>query len=399
MPTTFPFSEPKIKALKPPAGKDREYVKDATFPGLQCCITAAGGKSYYLVKRTEGKPTRHLLGTAAQLSVADARKAAAALAGDIASGRNPQAVKRGKRQEPTLAALWEHWLQYARSHKKPRSVEEDERNWKLHLKPWENRKLGSVKKTDVQALHARLGSDNGIYCGNRVLALLRAMYNKASDLEYRGENPAAGVKLYTEVARDRFLQADELGAFFKALEAEPELFRDFFLIALLSGARKSNVLAMRWAELDLHGGYWRIPNPKRGGALTVPLIAPALSILNKRREASEGSEWVFPGHRRGTHLANPQKSWARVCMAAGLKDLRPHDLRRSLGSHMASANVSLNIIGSVLGHRPGSAATSIYARLADSPQRQAMSTAATTMLTAGGQMELLTVDVNAKEDK
>jgi len=53
----------------------------------------------------------------------------------------------------------------------------------------------------------------------------------------------------------------------------------------------------------------------------------------------------------------------------------------------------------VLGHRPGSAATSIYARLADSPQRQAMSTAATTMLTAGGQMELLTVDVNAKEDK
>ena len=237
------------------------------------------------------------------------------------------------------------------------------------------------------------GKRAGIYCANRVLALLRAMLNKAEEIGYTGPNPAHGVKQFPETARDRFLQLGEMEMFFKALESESELFKHFFLLSLLTGARKSNVLAMRWDELDLLGGYWRIPDPKRGGPVMVPLIGPALAILTERRKAAQGSPWVFPGHRRGTHLCNPQKAWARVLKTAKLENLRPHDLRRSLGSHMACANTSMNIIGAVLGHRPGSAATAVYARLADSPQRQAMTAAATAMLTAGN----LTIDVHANE--
>ena len=113
MPTTFPFSEERIRKLKPPVGKDREYHKDKTHSGLQCCVTSAGSKTYYLVKRTDGRPTRHLLGTADELSVDQARKAAAAKAGKIATGENPQADRRRKREEPTLVKLHTHWMLYA----------------------------------------------------------------------------------------------------------------------------------------------------------------------------------------------------------------------------------------------------------------------------------------------
>ncbi len=65
---------------------------------------------------------------------------------------------------------------------------------------------------------------------------------------------------------------------------------------------------------------------------------------------------------------------------------------------MAGQNTSTIVIGKVLGHRPGSPATSVYARLAVDPQRQAMEAATTAMLTAGKQTDLLTVDVEAEEE-
>lgn len=404
MVSSIPFSEPKIKALKPPAGDDpnrRDYYKDTKLPGLQLAVYPTGAKVYYYVRRVDGRPTRIKLGTTADLSVDQARTAAKVHAGKIAEGKNPQAERRTKATEPTLQALWDHWLLYATVNRKPRpkaprSVEEDRRNWRLHLAPWANKKLGSIKKADVQKLHSTIGTESGVYAANRVLALLRAMYNVGKDEEYgmgySGDNPAAGVRLFEEIARDRFLQIGEMEAFFQALQAEPELFRDFFVIALLTGARKSNVLSMKWLDLDLATGYWRISKTKGGVPVVVPLVTPAVSILERRREASQGSDWVFPGHRRGTHLCNPQKAWVRVLKAAKLENLRPHDLRRSLGSHMACQNVSMTIIAGVLGHRPGSTATAIYSRLSVDPQRRAMDAATTAMLTAGKQTKLLTID-------
>jgi integrase len=394
MPTTFPFSEERIRKLKPPADRDREYHKDQGFPGLQVCVTSTGSKTYYLVKRTDGRPTRHLLGPAAELSVDNARKAAAAKAGKIASGENPQTERQQKREEPTLEKLHKHWMLYAEAHKKPASAVEDKRIFEKLLKPLASRRLGTITKADVQALHATIGADNGIYAANRALALLRSMFNKADDMGYRGGNPAAGVKMFKEQSRDRFLQPNELEEFFKALDTELPIFRDYFLTLLLTGARKSNVMSMRWADLDLEAGFWRIPATKNGSVVVVPLVAPALSILTARKENARG-EWVFPG-RRESHMQEPDKAWGRIVAEAKLTDLRIHDLRRSLGSWMAGQNVSLTIIGKVLGHRTPQA-TAVYARLTMDPQRAAMEGATTAMLAAGKQTKLLTIDVEAKE--
>ena len=106
----------------------------------------------------------------------------------------------------------------------------------------------------------------------------------------------------------RFLHPDELKAFFTALSAEIPLFRDFFAVCLLTGARKSNVLSMRWTDLDLHAGYWRIPETKNNTVVVVPLVAPAVAILQARKEAADGSPWVFPR----TSARNASKNAPRV---------------------------------------------------------------------------------------
>ena len=94
------------------------------------------------------------LGTVEQLSVDDARKAAAKKAGEIADGKNPQVERRRKREEPTIKDLWDHWLVYAEAHKKPDSVYEDKLKYNKFLKPWANSRLSTIRKGDVQALHS-----------------------------------------------------------------------------------------------------------------------------------------------------------------------------------------------------------------------------------------------------
>lgn len=391
MPTEFAFTEVRVRALTPPTNQEREYHKDTTFPGLQVSVFNTGTKVYYFVKRVDGKPTRIKLGSTEQMSVAQARKAAAKHIGKIAEGANPQAERKARRQEPTIALLWDHWLIYARAHKKPLSVEYDELNYGKHLKAWSARRLSSIKRSDVQALHSAIGQTSGPYAANRVLALLRAMLNKAEDIGYRGPNPASKITKFKEQSRDRFLQPQELEAFFTALNAQTPLFRDFFTIALLTGARKNNVQMMRWDQLNLDSGLWRIPETKGGIVVVVPLVAPAVAILKARQLEANGCEWVFPGHRRGDYMREPRESWKRICKAAGIDDLHIHDLRRSLGSWMAGQNVSLQIIGKMLGHRTPQA-TAVYSRLTLDPVRHAVDSAATAMLTAGKQTQMLTVE-------
>lgn len=192
-----------------------------------------------------------------------------------------------------------------------------------------------------------------------------------------------GVKRFPERSRDRFLSADELARFFQALEQEPnEAAREFFLVALLTGARRANVLSMRWADIDLKGQTWRIPETKNGTPQNVPLVGPVLEILQSRRKTTS-SFFVFPGRGKTGHLVEPKKAWARVCLAAGIKEARIHDLRRTLGSWQAKTGASLPIIGKSLNHKSAST-TSIYARLDLDPVRTAMEKAAEAMLEAGG---------------
>jgi integrase len=380
-PQRIAFTMARLERLQPPE-RGRVFHHDTGCPGLCLCVTAAGAKVFYLYRWADGRPAQIRIDGFPAINVETARRRARDLLAQLASGIDVQAVRRARREEPDVQALWQHWEAVAKPRK--RSWAEDERQYDAFLKPWAGRRLSAVKKADVQALHARIGAKNGVYAANRVLALLRAMFNQASEIGHRGDNPAVGVKKFPEQSRDRFLQADELRAFFDALAAQPEVWQVFFMVALLTGARRANVQAMRWADVDLDRGLWLIAaaDAKAGKPLCVPLSPQAVVILRTHRERVPAGPWVFPSYGKTGHITEPKGAWKRICEAAGLADCRPHDLRRSLGSWMAISGATLPVVGKALGHSQPNT-TAIYARLSVDPVKAAVTTAADAMLKAG----------------
>jgi integrase len=383
-PQRIAFTMARLERLQPP-DSGRVYVHDTGCPGLCLCVTSAGTKTFYLYRWHDGRPAQIPIARFPALNVEEARRRARDLLAKLAAGIDVQVARQARRQEPTLDKLWKNWEAKAKPRK--RSWAEDQRQYEKFLQSWSNRRLSSIKKADVRALHAKIGRENGPYAANRVLGLLRAMFNTADDLGYRGDNPAVGIEKYPEVSRDRFLQADELRSFFEALAVEPETWQAFFLLALLTGARRANVQAMRWDALDLARGLWLIAaaDAKAGKPLVVPLSPQAVAIFQARRKAANASPYVFPSRGMTGHVTEPKRVWKRICGRAGLSDCRLHDLRRSLGSWMAISGSSLPIIGKSLGHSQPST-TAIYARLSVDPVKAAVTTAADAMLQAAGAM-------------
>jgi len=381
-PQKLVFSKTRLDALPVPV-EGRAYTYDAVTPGLALCVTDAGTRTFYLYRRCAAGPVRHRIGRYPDLSIEQARREAQKLTGAMATGINPQDAKRTARTEATLGEAWQYFLTvHALPKKKPSSVAEDEGLYRRHLEKWAGRKLSNIQMTDVKALHSRVGKDTP-YQANRLLALAHTVFKHAHDLGFKGPNPAKGIERFPEISRERHLQADELPKFFKSLQDEPNTnYRDFFLLCLLTGARRGNVQSMRWADLHLDRGEWTIPDTKSGKPQTVVLNAPAVVILRDRQAQANGSEWVFPGRREGQYLGEPGKVWARILARAGIEDLRIHDLRRTLGSWMAGGGVSLQIIGKALGHHDSNT-TEIYARLDLDPVRAAVEAAGQAMLAAG----------------
>jgi len=389
MAETFSFTEAKLRALEPPA-KGRSYVKDTQLPGLQVCVTAAGSKTFYFVKRIEGKPTRVRIARVGEVSLSDARIIATAKAVQIAEGKNPVLEARKQREQPTLQDLFDHWLEvHAKRHKK--TWRDDKRIFNKYFGTLKTKRLGKITRATVQVWHSQLGKDRGPYQANRCRALLSSMFGTAADLGYTGGNPCVGVKKFPERSRERFLLPDEMKRFFQALAEEEPIWRDFFLLLLFCGARRSNVAAMEWAQLDLDAAAWYLAGQdmKGGESIVVVLPEPAQAVLRARLEASDGSPYVFPSSRANGHIADPRKAWARVVKRAKIDNLRMHDLRRSLGSWQAAMGASLPIIGKSLGHRDHKA-TLIYSRLQLDPVKQSVEGAVAGMIEAGK----ITVDAN-----
>lgn len=374
------FSKRRVEDLPvPPA--DRVYYLDARTPGLTVCVTSRGTRTFYHVKKTGGRTRRVWIGRFPGVTVEQARREAEKLNGRVAEGHDPQAEKTAARGEMTLAELFACWLIDAKLRKK--TWREDQRQYDAFLKPFGGYRLSEIGSENVIRLHTAIGEQNGLYAANRMLALLRAMFNFAisptGSIKWKGTNPTAGIRKFKEKSRDRFIVPEEMPAFFDALGQEEETVRDFFWLALLTGARKTNLLEMRWEQLAIEG-LWRIPETKSGEVVIVPLVEQAQTILNARREKHGDQPWVFPGPGKAGHLVEVRHAWVRICKRAGLEDLRIHDLRRTLGSWQALTGASELIIGKSLGHAPGSKATSVYARLGLDSVRESLDVATTKML-------------------
>lgn len=423
------FTKDALERLPLPEPGKRAEFYDAKTSGLHVRVTSSGVKSFAVLRwiAAEGKPERITLGRFPSMSIEQARKQARQINGAISDGDNPAEAIREKRAEPTLAegfeiyfdrhlkptgkrtaadfrSMFESWL--SRIPEGGRKAHGRKREKPAGSVDWSAKKLSTIKPHDVRRLHAAVGATGKRTMANRVVELLSALFNKLAEWgEFKGTNPAVKIEPYRETKRDRFIQGGELPRFFTALaEDTSEDFRDFVSLSLLTGARRGNVLGMRWRDLDMAGLTWRIPaaDSKNGEPMLIDLTAEALGILQrreiekvreelKRRELalSAGTpfkpvEFVFPAKSAAGYMTNPKKRWADLLARAGIDDLRIHDLRRSLGSWQAKTGASLAVIGKTLGHKDPSA-TLIYARLDRDPIRESVERATSAILKAGGE--------------
>jgi integrase len=374
------FTKSTIDLLEPPMDGKRRYIYDTKENGLLVQITGTGRKTFQLYKKHQGRPIRVTIGTFPEYSVEKARKKAREIKAALDAGENPNDKLKQQRQGITFSELFNIYLE---RHAKPRkrTWQEDEINYKRHLVSLGKKQLSNITKGDIAAIHARIGKEYPTHA-NRVLALISTIIGRGIEYGlYEGVNPCLGIRRFPEQSRDRFLNGEELSRFFSALEKESNVTaRDSFLVALLTGARKENVLSMRWSDIDFPNATWRIKRTKNGTAQTIPLVGPILEILKDRRK-STSSFFVFAGPGQKGHIVSPFKAWVRICKAADLKGIRIHDLRRTMGSWQAKTGASLSIIGKSLNHKSAST-TNIYARLDLDPVRTSMDKAVTAMLEA-----------------
>jgi len=390
MENRFSFTKPKLEELPNPNPGARITYHDThkKAAGLQLRHTSTS-KTFFIQKRVDGRPERVTIGKFPDMSIEKAREEAARLSGLIAQKINPNTDARALKTETTLQELFDNFLKHRRnrrgaflSEKTKRSYQSD---FKLYLSKWGKRKLSQFKDTDFGKLHADIGKSHPA-TANRVIRVASSLFGYAAEKKlFKGTNPVQGIRQFPETKRDRFLQSDELPAFFSSLAEEPnDTLRDYFLLSLLTGARRSNVQEMQWSQINLDRAEWRIPTTKNGEPQTVTLSPEAVEILRSRQGCDP--VWVFPGTGATGHIVEPKKAWARVLERAGIDNLRIHDLRRTLGSWQAKTGASLVIVGKSLNHKSPST-TAIYARLDLDPVRESVERATGAMLAAGGLKE------------
>ncbi|MBV5341761.1 MAG: tyrosine-type recombinase/integrase [Deltaproteobacteria bacterium] len=384
------FTDERLGKIKPaPAGK-REYYYDLATPGLMLAVTAKGTKTFMFqtwsklkcrsVTTTIGRYRTGNSGVGVSLD--DARIEAAILKVSANAGNDPQAEKREKRGTLTVAAILDLYItEHAIPHK--RSAKDDQGKIRLHLKPtFGTRRVDELTPEAVRSWHTGLTKTMTPAAANRHLALLRSVYNTMlPDLP----NPCRATKMFTEYSRDRFLLPEEIERFFQAVEEERQVgnpdMADYMLLSVFIGARRANVLAMQWRDIDFNREQLRIAgqDAKAKIILLVPLVGEVLEILTRRR-LTASSVFVFPGTGKTGHLVEPKGAWARLKKRANLEDVRLHDLRRTMGSYQTIGGASTAIVGKTLGHK-NQASTAVYARMTLDPVREAMEKAVALMKT------------------
>jgi integrase len=370
-------------AMGPTDGKAYNLISDSEAIGLGLRTTKAGAKAWVFSYRTRSGISRRLtIGNAADWPLKLARDETRRLRRLVDTGHDPMGERHEMRAAPTVTDLVDRWRVEAAPKKRERSLADDESMIAQHILPALGRmKVIDVRRSDIDQLHRKI-SRTATVRANRVVALLSRMFGLAVIWEMRTDNPVRGIERNPETARHRYLEGDELERLLAAVAAYPNRQTAHIVeLLLLTGARRSEVLRMRWDQLDLTNGIWTKPASatKQARLHRIPLSPPARQVLVEIEQAASAtaakyrrdpSPWVFSA--RGGHepIGDIKHGWAAICRTAGISDLHLHDLRHAYATFLASAGLSLPIIGRLLGHSQA-ATTNRYSHLQLDPLRAA----------------------------
>jgi len=365
------------KRLDCTEGKHHQIFWDEKLKGFGLRVTAKGARSWIVDYRCNGKQRRYTLGSTDTWGCGAARDEAREILRDASRGIDRMNERNSRRDAPTLRDLWEKYEQDELPRMVKRAQADVRTMWQRDVLPEiGSKKLEDVSREDIGRIHAKVTKSGRPVRANRILGNMCRVFNLAIDWGWIEKNPTERIRRNREDPRERYLTNDEIGRLHRALNNCVErTCAEAIQTILLTGARKSEVLQMRWDQLDLNNGVWMKPATmtKQRRTHRAILNGPVIALLKKRQLETTG-EYVFPG-RTGKPLTKVRQTWLAACREAGLmKDGKPtltlHDLRHSYASILAASGFNLKIIGDLLGHS-NPTTTNRYAHLIDEVQRTA----------------------------
>lgn len=353
----------------------KRWEKDAKVPGL----SISRGTSYVFRYGLNGKWDRSIkIGSVDEIKLKHAREIATTYRLAVLQGEDPGASKRERRADKTLRDLFPAYMKaWAIPRKAAKSAENDERYFRLHLlrAPFANWRLRDIDQAALCEWHS---THRQPVTANRCLETLSKAYVLAKRWGWADENPCKGIEHHPEKSRRRYALPDEVDRLLAELRAKKKRggihFRFACLVQLLmlTGARRSEIMAARWSEVDQERGLITPAKHKRDKKehREIVLSSDALRVIRELQDHEPPSEWLIRG-RGKNHMAQPQKPWAKLKEAAGIRDLWLHDLRHTFASYLLSSGQTLGVVGELLGHA-STATTRRYAHLIDTERRRAV---------------------------
>lgn len=419
-------------------GKDIRW--DDTLPGFGLRIYPTGKKSFVLSYRINGRKRLMTIKDKRILSLDEARIIAKKLLANL-DKEDPLDAKQKLARGGTIKDLCTTYMErYSKLKKKTWETDELRINNRI-IPLWGNLKIPNLKHSDVESLHYQIGNnEKHTYEANRTIELISKMFQLARRWGFVPEthiNPARNIEHYKEEKRDRWVTHEELPMLTEAIDEVDNIYmRNALWLYLLTGARKSEILRAKWSDLNLERKELKLPDTKSGRIHYIPLTEPALALL-RNISVIQDNPYIFPGVKSGHHIVNIDKTWRKVrdratvklwsihanpllavlirnlsndlnrmptlqeivkdaCfnLPTGIRDVRLHDLRRTVGSWMAQSGNSLHLIGRVLNHSNQST-TAVYARFGQDQLRHALERHAEQIMgVANKKSGALVVDLN-----
>ncbi|HAT7072030.1 TPA: tyrosine-type recombinase/integrase [Legionella pneumophila] len=371
------------KEFKPSEGQTKPRdIREKTKSGFGVTVFPSGKISFIYFYHFEGRKRRMTLGQYPECTLGEARKRHRDALRILESEDKDPAVERKKakkenKESYTVNGLIDEYLEIWAKPRK-RSWKEDERFLDKNVKPyWGKLKAKDITKRDVILLLDKIKERGAPIAANRGLACVRRMFNFAIERDIITLSPCTSIKpVAKENQRDRVLSAQEINILWHALDKFPseddcshdvkmsEQTKLVLKLQLVLGQRKGEIISAEWSEISLMDGWWTIPakKAKNGQAHRVPLSSLAKKLLEEIKQLNGDCRFLFPAKFKDTYITGTSIDHAvRRSSFAGIKAWTPHDLRRTVASHITSLGIPRLVVSKILNHVESSV-TAVYDR-------------------------------------
>lgn len=329
-------------------------VWDTELRGFGLLVNQAS-KSFIVQRDLNRRTTRINIGRYGLYTADQARKEAMRLMLLMSQGLDPRLEQKIlKAKSLTLNDLAEEFLKIRPL--KERTRNDYRYNLQRYLADWLDKPVTDISEEKFMERYFHIGENNGKTVANNVRRILGAMLNYGiAAHKIFDKNPvriiAETKSAYPQKRRRSYIKPHQFPDLWKAIhEEENDVCRDFLLLVLFTGLRKSEACALRWENVDLKDKTLTIPETKNNETLVLPMSDFIYDMLSWRHKEYGHSEWVFPGEGKSGHLQEPKKALHRITKKTGIK-FSLHDLRRTYISVAESLDISMFALKRLLNHK------------------------------------------------